>query len=513
MHNADTSYNKTLSEKCLELVGLDRETSPTILVVAGCIAAIGFGILFTNGSILVGFAPVVLLGLVLLTWYRIDYSFFVMIGLVLLFDQYRIPGFEPLTSQLEYFKNIKEISYLPTISGGVANPIELHLFLIFIVWFLVLSIKKEFEFNRVAVWAAFLFLFGWLGFSFAMGLKSGGEFLKALWEVRALGYFAVLYLVIPQIIKSKQQLKILIWIFIVVISIKAFQGVARFAWLGFSFQGWPTLTSHEDPVFINTLFILLFSFWLFNYQKAQRRVLGTLFILLVAGFFVGQRRAAIASLTVSLVAFFMLLPAAKKWTFTKVAAPVMLLLVLYGAAFWNADNKLARPVQMVKSSLYTQKENLSKEDYYSNLFRKYENYDLAVTTRQYPVVGTGFGKKFVQPLDLADIQFPLRDYIPHNQILWVVAKTGAIGFFLFWFFFNCFAFQGAALLQHLKSPYLKAVCMMIVIAVINQMVVSFFDLQLTFYRNMVYLGTLMGLLPVLPKLEEQEQKNDLISPH
>src|SRR5699024_4498575 len=138
---------------------------------------------------------------------------------------------------------------------------------------------------------------------------------------------------------------------------------------------------------------------------------------------------------------------------------------------WNSNSKWARPVQMVKSGLVSSKEDLSKEDYYSNLYRDYENYNLAYTFRGKPIVGTGFGIKYEQPLGLANISFPLRDYIPHNQIFWVIVKSGVVGFFLFWFFFNSFAFQGVYILRNLSSPYLKAVCMMIIVAIINQLTV------------------------------------------
>ena len=47
---------------------------------------------------------------------------------------------------------------------------------------------------------------------------------------------------------------------------------------------------------------------------------------------------------------------------------------------------------------------------------------------------------------------------------------------------------------------------MISLAVINQMVVSFFDLQLTYYRNMLYLGCLMALVPSIEYIWDKEGK-------
>lgn len=500
------TYGKSLPERLLEKLNLDRETAPALLIVVGCIPVIGLAILFTGGEILPAFAPLALLAIILLTFYRIEYSLFTLIGFVLLFDQFRIPGFYPYTLRFDYFQNLKGISYLPSFNAGVVNPIEIHFLFILFIWFLVLSIKKEFSFNRVAVWGAFVLLFGWLSFAFISGMKSGGDFLTALWEVRALFYLALFYITIPQVIKTPKQLKILMWIVIAGISIKAFQGIARFTALGFSFGGLPTLTNHEDPVFMVTLFMLFLGMWFYNVRGTQKNILGLLLIPLFLGFFVAQRRAAMASLFVSLIAFFMLLPGRKQWTFFKISMPALVLLLIYGAALWNSQSPLAMPVQMVKSGIYTTDENLSKEDYYSNLYRENENYNLAYTVRKYPVFGTGFGRKYEKPLELASIDFSLRDYIPHNQILWIVVKTGGIGFFLFLLFFNSFAFQAAYIHKTLQNPYYKAISMMIVVAVIGQMVVSFYDLQLTYYRNMIYLGTLMGLLPVLQELDTDNMK-------
>ena len=51
----------------------------------------------------------------------------------------------------------------------------------------------------------------------------------------------------------------------------------------------------------------------------------------------------------------------------------------------------------------------------------------------------------------------------------------------------------ATVIRKLKAPYYRAVCPVSVIAPINQLVVSFVDMQLTWYRTMVYLGFLIAL--------------------
>lgn len=498
-------YQLTFAEKFYSSFGLDSETALSLWVVLGGTFLTLAVIILTHGNILAAGVVLFMLVLIAITLYRLDYSFMILIGCVLLFDQYPIPGFEPYTIQVDYFRNLKENRFLPFFDAGVINPIELHFLFIFFIWFLVFCIKKEFSFRRIPVWGSLFLFFGWFAFSFINGLRSGGDFLIAMWEVRALFYLAFMYLIVPQMVREKKHLKILMWIIIVTISIKAFQGIARYASMGFSMGGLPTLTNHEDPVFMVTLFILLLGFWLFNVKDNQKTVLLWFLLPLIMGFFIAQRRAAMASLIVSLFVFFVLLPGKQQWKFFKWSFPILIVAILYGAAFWNIDSRFSQPVQMIKSGIERPDVEENPNDYYSNLYREYENYNLAYTTRQNPIFGTGFGRAFELPLDLAEIDYPLRDFIPHNQIYWVIVKTGGVGFFLFWFFFNSFAFQATSLRSRLKDPYLKSICTVIVVAIIGQMVVSFFDLQLTYYRNMIYLGTLMGLIPVLEELD----KNDL----
>ena len=76
-------------------------------------------------------------------------------------------------------------------------------------------------------------------------------------------------------------------------------------------------------------------------------------------------------------------------------------------------------------------------------------------------------------------------------------SPGLLGFLCFCLFMTSYVFRAATVFARLEDPYLKALCIVSIAAVLSQIVVSYFDLQLTFYRNMAYLGVLMGLLPTL----------------
>lgn len=470
------------------------------LLITGAAAAISLIMIESDGNLLAGIAFVAVLASLAITLYRLDYGFYLFIGAVLLFDQFDIPGYEPPTFKIAYFRNLKEIPYLPSFSAGVVNPLELHLLFLVFVWLFVFSVRKDLQLRKAPVWGAALLLLGGMVSSLVMGLAKGGELLVAFWEVRALFYLAILYFFVPQIIQTKEQIRAFLWVCISAITIKAVQGIIRYASLGFSLSGIQTLTNHEDPLFFLSLIMFLFGLTLFNARDSQRRVLIFLLLPLMMGFFVAQRRAVYAAIAPAFAIFVALLSPKRRVMLFKTAVPVIGFLVIYGAIFWDSDSKWGAPVRLVKSGLSTDPET-SGEHYYSNLYREIEKMDLAVTIKKSPVFGIGYGNKYEMPLPLVKIAFPLRDYIPHDQILWVMVKTGAVGFGFFWFFFDCVAFRAASFFPKLDDPYLKSVLALIVIMIGAQMVVSYYDMQLTYYRNMVYLGTLMGLFPAIESIQ------------
>ncbi len=494
-------YHKPL----LSPLGLDRDNSFVLWVILIFSGMLGGGLYYSGGNVALVTGTIYLTFALLLSVLRIDFSMYLLMLSVMIFDQFSIPGFDAVTQNVGFFNNLKEISYVPFFEAGVVSPFEIHLLFLCLALLLHACVLKNFVIKPIAVWGAFLLFFLSLAFAFLNGLRGGGDFLVALWEVRALFYLCLMYVLVPQILNTRRQVNILFWIFIIGITFKAIQGVLRFVDLGFTTGGYAVLTNHEDAAFMVTLFMLLIGLLLYNIDGKQRKWLLMFLVPLLLGFYVAQRRASYASLLVCLTALILFLPALKRRQFLKLFLPVLAGALIYGFVFWNDTGTLGRPVQMIKSGIVAPDKQTQFQDYSSNLYRDNENYNLAQTVVNNPVLGIGFGKKYDQPISLVSIRFPLRDYIPHNQIYWVLVKMGAVGFFLFWYFFNCFVAKGTQIFARLKDPYLKVVTLVIVLAVINQMVVSFYDLQLTYYRNMIYLGSLMGLLPVIEQIGLQKK--------
>lgn len=510
MKTVNHSVNDSIFQRTLfSPLGLDRDNSFVLWILLLFASMMSAGMYYFDGNVALVTGILYLTFVLLLSLFRIDYSFYLFIFTVLLFEQYAIPGFESVTKNVSFFNNLKEISYVPFFEAGMISPFEIHMLFITFALFLHATIRKDFVMKPISVWVSFLFFFVFLFLAFLNGMRTGGDFLIALWEVRALFYLCLMYLIVPQILESKKQINLLFWVIIIGITIKALQGVARFVDLGFTTGGFAVLTNHEDPVFMVTLFVLLIGFLLYQTGEKQKLLLLVSLVILFLGFYVAQRRATYGSLIVSIAAIVVILPALKRIQFLKYLLPVLSILLIYGFIFWNDDgSQFGGPVQMVKSAFIAPDMETNFSDYSSNLYRDKENYNLAQTVVNNTVLGTGFGKRYEQPIPLVNIRFTLRDYIPHNQIYWVIVKMGAVGFFAFWFFFYCFVAKGTHVFVRLVDPYLKVITLVIVIAVINQMVVSFYDLQLTYYRSMVYLGCLMGLLPVIEHIDREQKSQD-----
>jgi len=500
---AETGFGHTTDQGAFFPRDRGLEERIFAVILALCCVALGFVLIWSNGTLMPPSAFLALSAVVMLTIYRVDIGFLLLMGAVLLFGQFEVPGFNTLTFRVSYFKNLKEIPYLPYFSMGDANVFELHFLFIIVVWVALLCIRRDVRARPVALWFPACLWFVWLVSAFAYGMSRGGDFMPALWETRALMYLGVVYVFVPQVIRTKENITAFFWVAIVGITFKAFEGIARYQGNGWSMVGYEAMQAHEDPLLITTLFFLLLGLAIFGGNKGQRRALLVLLFPLLLGFYVGNRRAAYAAFCLSFVAFLVMIPRKNLLRALAYIVPV-LLLATYAAVFWDSDGSFAGPIKQMKSGFdkdeSSGQEIVKDRNYYSNLYRKIEDYDLAVTIQNAPAVGIGFGTKYEQPLDLVPLDFALRDYMAHNNVLWLLAKGGALGFFLFWFFLNSVGFRGASLVPRLKDPYLKTVCTLSVVSVITLVTAAFFDLHFVRYRTMIYFGALLGLIASIQNL-------------
>ena len=103
-----------------------------------------------------------------------------------------------------------------------------------------------------------------------------------------------------------------------------------------------------------------------------------------------------------------------------VSVPVML---IYLAAGWSSNSKIFAPVHTIRSVVDPHADA-------STFWRDLENYNLYVTVRANPVLGSGLGHGYIEAIRLPSIAgaYALYRFAPHNSILGLFAYAGGVGF-------------------------------------------------------------------------------------
>lgn len=450
------------------------------------IAAAGL-VLLTDGNLYVAALAVSVPLLLPLLVQRLELGIFVLLAAAMVIEQFQIFGISrPVTARIPFFLNLSTITGIGPL---MMNPVELLIALILGGWLIRAAASGEWHLRPIPHLQISLAFLAMLLFYTGYGLARGGDLKVALWEIRALYYLCAVYFLASQLIRTRKQILICLWIIILGTAIKGLQGCWRFFIdLGGDISKAPAITSHEDALFMVTAFIFMVAlFFLGCWRRREFIVLAATFPTTFLTFILTQRRIAYGVLVLSLMIVFALLPKPRKVLALKMAAILLPFFVVYTAVFWNSNSQVALPVRQVRS-IFQEGENADT----SNTYRKIENFNLEQTIRQYPL-GVGFGRKYLILLSLPEIDFPLWEYIPHNCIYWIWAKTGFPGFIIFWVFFGSATIQAVIAYRHEREPFYRAVHLLVITFITSQMAVAYYDLQITFYRNMIYLGTAMAL--------------------
>lgn len=445
--------------------GLIRLTGGNWMVVPGLAAALVFGLLLVH---------------------CLELGVYVLLASALVLEQFQIFGLDNiLTMKIPLYLNLNLITGIGPL---VFNPIELLMGAMVLIWFLRAVTSRRWHLRPVpGGWVALIF--GATLTAFVLfGLLRGGKFTIALWEVRALYYLLAMFFISTQLLRTRHQVSVCLWIIVIGLALKGLQGCWRFfVDLGGHLGEIPAITGHEDALFMTTAFVFLMACFLQEYRDRLFWVLLITMPPVFLTFILTQRRIAYGTLVMSSLIVFAFLPRRGKMLAVTCAAPIVLLGMLYTAAFWNSTHTIALPIQQVKS-VFAEGEQTDS----SNTYRDIENFNLKQTIRSFPL-GVGFGNKYLVIIPLAEVDFPLWDYIPHNCIYWMWAKTGWLGFIAFWLFFGSLLTQMAIDVRATGDPWVKSVLLMVLTFVFSQVVVAYYDLQITFYRNMIYLGIALGM--------------------
>lgn len=466
------------------------------LVAAGA-AVLCSGLLYLGRPSLAAAFVAMIVGLVVL-WRRPSLGFYGVFGAALLFDHYAVSGVPALTARVPLWR---------TFSGITPAAVVLTASLALLVARRGHAGEQPLlRMGPLAIPAAALVLaviYGiWRGITFFdLAFPHGFDAAAAANEVGALLNVPLAYLLAFNVVRTRRDVHTALWVAVAALGLKALQMCFTTARLGTGVFSLREIATHEDSLFLSSLVLLALGFWVYGSSRRLRLMTLALLPLVGIALIANHRRTGFVALAFALILCGAMLLAdgrPRRWVWR--AAPVAIVLGgAYAALFWDHNGPIAYPVYSVKAVFNPG----NQKDLQSNVWRTMENVNIDRTIDHAPLLGIGFGRRYVPWIQEPSIEhsgFLHWRCISHNAIYWVWMKMGAVGFAVFWYVIAATIALGCSTLRRLDQGELKAAALMAVGLVAMQVIFSYADLGLTSPRNMAYLGGWMGIIASLSLL-------------
>jgi len=480
----------------LAFSGVDRSAAArggkllAVAVVLGCLA---LAVLTSSrpavpAALVVSFAAAILVAL------RPKLGFFLLFGLVLLFEE---GGADPLMLPGEYL--LAGLSSTTGISTVIASPLELLIVLIFVSCGVRAVGQRRIQFRGGALFVPVALFAVALLMGTARGIALNGDLNIALWESRFIWYAIACYVLTCNLVRTRRDVRVLLGIALVATSLFAFE--AAFRYLVLLRPGRIAVIpefayAHEDAIFLAALLLLILAQQVFGAPRWQRLIgLFTgpvaLFALLAA-----QRRVGFIALILGFAVLALVLLVTHRRAFVLGGLPLILAGAVYFPLFESASGLIAQPARAIHS-LYAP----DRRDAASNRYRVLERMNVRATIDSEPLLGVGFGRPFLFVTPLPDLSWwPFWHYEPHNSVFWIWLKTGILGFSLFWFLMASTLVRAAHLTRVSKAPEARLLAVFALVTIIGVLTFAYVDLAFVSPRVTVVLGVVLGSIGVLGRI-------------
>jgi hypothetical protein len=403
-------------------VARNRRLFPALLVIGSAVtvAAAVAG----NGNIGMAVAPVVMVALLGLLWViplRIPLFAFVFLGLGIdAADEgpWNSP-FAPIGHIL--FHNINK-----------TIPIEalaIPLLAVVLCYLLVIHIHRRISQSGIdGVVTGFANPMAWaIGISFlvvlaecANGLRAGGETQMAKIQVQSFLLTLMMGYLLSVSLRGVRDFRILGGVILVAAVSKSLMAIWIMHIIPTAMVDPAYATTHGDSIlFAGAAAIVIARFAERPGSRNALLAMGMLPIL--AGAMIkNNRRIAWVEVVASLAVVYVLGRRTRiRQMLTVAAVPLLLAYVGIG---WNSNSSVFAPVRSLRTVGDADIDS-------STLFRDLENFNLLATLRIRPIIGTGFGQQFDEPVTTPDLpSFREYRYMPHNSVLGLWGFTGWLGF-------------------------------------------------------------------------------------
>jgi hypothetical protein len=268
-----------------------------------------------------------------------------------------------------------------------------------------------------------------MAFVWLMGLATGGLFAMSLWQLNAVMYVPIVFLLchigfrgpsdlraLAQVVLSaaayKSVLAILVCIYVRG-PLDPLTGSTRLAYA----------TAHADSILFADACLVLIALLL---ERKKIKLMAALLLpLFMGGMIANNRRLVWVQVGLVLLTVFIVSKDNPTKRFIKrsllIGAPIF---AIYVAAGWNSGGGTTfKPVRLLRSVVDAKSDNSG-----SSYWRELENYNLITTMRHNLIFGTGLGHPYEEVVAMPAVDYPLERYVPHNSILGLWAYYGYVGY-------------------------------------------------------------------------------------
>jgi hypothetical protein len=268
-----------------------------------------------------------------------------------------------------------------------------------------------------------------LAFTFVSGVLRGGDLKQAVYQGRTLFWIPCFAIAIATVgdMKFLRQLKNVLFI---AVCIKASTGLWVYATVNVVDKKRPLdfVTTHADSVTYAMVVAVIIAAWVVGAEKRVRRWHGTTLVFALIGLYTNQRRIAFVGIAFALFIIYLDISPERRRVINKTASRFTVPFVVYMLVAFTGVSRapIFRPALSLRSVVIQDDDSSSTRDI--------ENFNLFVTYRTNPLIGTGFGHEYIElvPADYIGDVFEQYRYLPHNSLLGLWAYGGmvaAIGYY------------------------------------------------------------------------------------
>jgi O-antigen ligase/polysaccharide polymerase Wzy-like membrane protein len=325
-----------------------------------------------------------------------------------------------------------------------------------------------------------------------VGVAGHGDMRVAFMEARPFVYLASAYFLTAVLIRSKAALRAALWMLVLVIGLKALQGLFIFVQIRHLSPRPEAVLGHEEAYTFALFIILVAALRLFEVKGRLVRVATWMLPIVIAADLANNRRAAwllLGGALVTLAAVGYRSVPSRRRVLGRTMLAALAICAVYLPAYWNKTGGLAQPARALHSMVAPDPRDAS-----SDLYREQENANLEYNIGQAGLVGRGFGVPIDYALPIVDISGidPLITYVPHNGVLYILMRMGLLGAVAMWALIGAGIIAGCRLARSADRE-IAAVGALLAGLLVAYALEGATDQGFFFYRIAIVTGGLLGL--------------------